>query len=193
VTTDSEKVMGYSFKSGGDKSGPKWYAIVIYLPSELDQVIGSLRERFDPDYDLISAHMTLVFPFDTTRTLAELSQIISPIVQQSGPLKIQLGSIGDFYPDTPIIYWCAKSNPELNRLYKRLYAELDLPLPHREFIPHVTVAKEISRHRVVLVKDEVASYLSDETVEVKAVDLVSPVAEGHWVSVRTFPISTEST
>jgi 2'-5' RNA ligase len=110
-------------------------------------------------------------------------------VEQWRPGKIQLDSIGDFYPREPIIYWKVTNGEMLGRMYKRLYTRLELPLKFRELIPHVTVAREISHHRVVLVKDQIASYLPEESFEVKAVDLVSPVADHHWVSVRTFPVA----
>jgi hypothetical protein len=38
----------------------------------------------------------------------------------------------------------------------------------------------------MLVKDEIAPYLPDESFEAEAVDLVSPVAGNQWVSVRSF-------
>ena len=53
----------------------------------------------------------------------------------------------------------------------------------------VTVAKEISQHRVMLVKDAIASYLSRERFEVDAIDLIAPLPERRWVSVRTFPLT----
>jgi len=169
---------------------PDRYAVVVYLPPELEEVVASLRERFDPDYNLISTHISLVFPFETNKTIDELSKIIRSVVLQTISFTIQFASIGDFYPHTPVIYWRIKENEELNILHKRLYAGLDLPLPHRTFIPHVTVGKEISQHRVVLVKDVIASFLPEESLDVKAIDLVSPVAGDHWVSVRTFSITS---
>ena len=184
-------VVIHSFsRSGYEESGQRQYAVVIYLPRPLEEIIAPLRERFDPEYNLISAHISLVFPFESARTLDELSEIVRAETEQLESLKIQLGSIGDFYPVAPIIFWHVKKSDVLLRLHKQLYARLGLPLPYKEFVPHVTVAKEISQHRVVLVKDEIASYLPDESFDVKALDLVSPVADDHWVSVRTFPVAS---
>jgi len=169
----------------------KQYAVVIFVPPQLERYVAPLRERFDPDYNLVAAHISLVFPFRTEVLLEDLSTIVAEEVASLEPLRLQLGSIGDFYPRAPVIYWKVKQCDELNLLHKRLYARLDLPLPHRDFVPHLTVAKEISNHRLVLVKDQIAAYLPDESFEVKSVDLIAPVAGHHWVSVRTFPVAPD--
>ena len=174
-----------------DRPLSKEYAVVVFIPTQLERYVAPLRERYDPDYDLVAAHISLVFPFRTDLLLEELSVIVAEEVARLEPLKLHLGSIGDFYPHAPVIYWKVKESEALNALHKRLYARLDLPVPHGLFVPHVTVAKEISDHRLVLVKDKIAAYLPDESFEVKSVDLIAPVAGNHWVSVRTFPIAAE--
>jgi 2'-5' RNA ligase len=184
--------MNYSYGGGEyDREAVKKYAVVIYLPDHLERFVAPLRERFDPDYDIVAAHITLVFPWETPVPLADLTAILLDEARDMAPLNLKLNSVGDFYPETPIIYWQVAPNEELNRLYRRLYARLELPLPFKELLPHVTVAKEISPHRVMLVKDQIASYLPRESFEAVALDLVSPVAETNWVSVRTFPLVGE--
>jgi 2'-5' RNA ligase len=103
-------------------------------------------------------------------------------------LKIELHSIGDFYPEFPIIYWATQANKALDMLYKNLHARLEVSLPYKAFTPHVAVAREISDYRVMLVKDRIAGYLPDESFVARAVDLVAPVAGQNWVSIRTFPL-----
>lgn len=182
--------MSYNY-SGSRREGTvrKQYAVVIYLPEQLERFVAPLRERYDPDYDLITAHITLVFPWETTVPLSELTAVLATETLRLSPIEIELNSVGDFYPDTPIIYWQVAPNGDLNRLYRNLYSQLGLTLPFNDIIPHVTVAKEISPHRVVLVKDQIASYLPHESFEATALDLVSPLADNKWVSVRTFPLA----
>lgn len=164
------------------------YALVIFLPRALDEVVRYLREKFDPDYNLIASHVTLVFPFEDERPMKDIIPVIQKEVAGIEPFNIELSSIDDFYPGNPIIYWRVKQNPIIDEIYKNLYTALDLALPFKEIIPHVTLAKEISFHRVMLVKERIVNYLSDEIFEVGAIDLVSPVADESWVSVRTFPL-----
>jgi len=182
--------MSYNYTSGDyGPSTQKKYAVVIYLPQQLERYVAQLRERFDPDYDIVAAHVTLVFPWETALPLVDLSSVIAAQAQKCPPVKVRLQSVGDFYPGTPIIYWAVSPEDSLRCLYRELYAALDLPLPFKELVPHVTVAKEISPHRVMLVKDQIASYLPRESFDVTAIDLISPVADHHWVSVRTFPLT----
>jgi 2'-5' RNA ligase len=168
------------------------FALVIYLPEDLDAIIAPLREMYDPDYNVMTSHITLVAPFETEKSLGEISDIVRRETVSLGSLKIELGSIGDYYPAYPIIYWQVKESEPLIHLYRNLHRKLGLELPFREFAPHVTVAKEISPHRLFIVKEKVVSYLPEESLTVAAVDLVSPVAGRQWLSVRTFPIATES-
>lgn len=184
--------MSYTY-SGSEIEGAmiKQYAVVIYIPERLERFVTPLRERFDPDYDMVAAHITLVFPWESPLSASEFAGVIADEVSRLGPLTVRLNSVGDFYPETPIIYWRVEPNEALTCLHRQLHARLDLPLPFKDFIPHVTVGKEISPHRVMLVKDQIAAYLPSESFEVTAIDLVSPVANQNWVSVRTFPVEIE--
>ena len=182
--------MAYSYSSDRlEQSTLKSYAVVMYLPSDLELTVARLRERFDPDYNLVAAHVTVVFPFETDRPLIELTRVVHAVTVDMNPIEVELASIDDFYPRAPIVFWKVKESAELHYLYKQLYAGFDLPIPHKRFLPHVTIAREISQHRLMLVKDEIATYLPSEKFTAEAVDLVSPVAGHHWVSVRRFPFS----
>jgi len=184
--------MGYTYSRREiDTNSLKQYAVVIYVPEQLERFVIPLRERFDPDYDMVAAHITLVFPWESALLVSDFAGVIAEEVRQLSSLTVKLESVGDFYPETPIIYWRVVPNDGLTHLYRQLHARLDQPLPFKNFIPHVTVAKEISPHRVMLVKDQIASYLPSESFEVSAIDLVSPVADHNWVSVRTFPVVTD--
>jgi 2'-5' RNA ligase len=177
----------HSFQNLPD-TRPNHFAAVIFLPRELDAFVAPLRERFDPDWNIIAAHVTLVFPFESDRDFDDIARILREETAKVGPLEIKLSSIGDYYPRFPVIYWKVEDNPELTRLHRSLYARLDIPLPVKDYCPHVTVAREISQHRVMLVKERIVANLPDERFQAKAVDLVAPVADHNWVSVRTFPL-----
>jgi len=163
------------------------FAIVIFLPRTLDKIVAPLRKKFDPDHGATASHITVVFPFEMTEPLESISAIISEETARADALELELTSVGDFYPAVPVIYWGVKENTALDTLHKRLYGRLDLPLPHRQYIPHVTVAKEISHNRVILVKERLAPYLSEESFRPQNLDLIQLVADNRWVSVRSFP------
>lgn len=184
--------MSYTYSSRDiDTNNLKKYAVVIHVPEGVERFVVPLRERFDPDYEMIGAHITLVFPWESPLPASDFAGEIADEVQRLGPLDVKLDSVGDFYPESPIIYWRVVPNDGLTQLYRQIHARLDQPLPFRDFIPHVTVGKEISPHRLLMVKDQIASYLPSESFRVSAVDLVSPVADQNWVSVRTFPVASD--
>lgn len=164
------------------------FAVVIYLPTPLERIITPVREKFDPIHNLISPHLTLVFPFDAEQSLDELVAAIRAETDQIEQIRIDLSSIGDFYPKDPVIYWAINDNRQLTDLHFRLHVRLGLAVPHKVYIPHVTVAREISYHRVHLVKDKIIDYLPDEMFVAGSVDLVTPIADNRWVSVRSFPL-----
>ncbi len=164
------------------------YSVVILLPQYLDRLIYPIREKFDPDYNRVPGHVTIVFPFDSRASFNELSAVISYQLQNVGPFEIELDSIADFYPHSPIIYWQVKPCEELQKLYRNLHVELDLPLPFSNYIPHVTVAREISGHRVMLVKERIVPGLPEEKFRVLALDLIIPIVGDRWVSARTFSL-----
>lgn len=168
------------------------YAVVIFLPDSLDDIIAPFREQFDPVYNLIVSHITLVFPFETNQSLDELSNIMKTETETQEPILIELDSIGDFYPESPVIYWNVKKNEALYNLYYCFYSRLGLSIPFKYFHPHVTVAREISNHRVLIVKDKIVSYLPQEKFYANAVDIITPLVNDRWVSVRTFPLSGSS-
>lgn len=163
------------------------YAVVIYLPDNLDKIAQQFRERYDPVYKQVSAHLTIVFPFQTSKSIADMSDMLQEVASNFNPLTVELETIGDFYPRSPVIYWNIKENQNLTELYYQLYSKFGLALPHKIYKPHVTLAREISPHRVEHVKDAIASYLPNETFFATAIDLVTPLANFKWVSVRTFP------
>jgi 2'-5' RNA ligase len=179
--------MLYSYRQENEANRERnRFAVVSFLPKHLDDIIAPLREKFDPDYNVIPSHLTLATPFETDRSLDEIAGIVYGETARVESAGMRLRSIGDYYPNCPLIYWGVEADEGLNRLYLNLMARLDLVLPCKGFAPHVTVAKEISIDRVLMIKEQIVPYLPDETLKIETVDLVSPVAGANWVSVRTF-------
>lgn len=180
-------LLGYNSDELDSAPGQR-YAVVILLPKHLNEIIAPVRRRFDPDYTVIDSHVTVVFPFRSEKQIDDIASVIRRTTQTIAPFQVELSSIGDFYPSFPLIFWAVNRDNALGELYKNLYAAIDLALPHKHFVPHVTVAREISPHRVVLVKEEIVSYLPDEKFTATTVDLVSPVDGRKWVSIQSFPL-----
>ena len=164
------------------------YAVVVFLPDELNQVLAPLRARYDPDFTLIESHLTIVFPFQSDAPLEEICDPIRREIKTHPAITIELDSIGDFYPINPVIYWKVKDNPQLSGLNSRLYSRLRLDPGELEYIPHITIAREISTQRLMLVKEEIIPFLSHEQFYCEKIDLVAPLGDRRWVSVQSFPL-----
>ncbi len=163
------------------------YALVIYLPEHLEKILKPLREKFDPDYNLVDSHITITFPFDSEMPIDEITAIVQSEVNKYDPFELELGSIGDFYPKTPIIFWNVLKKDILLDFYLSINKKLGQETI-KDYQPHVTIAREISNHRLMLVKDQIASYLSCDSIYVDTVDLIAPLSDRKWVSVRTFKL-----
>ncbi len=179
--------MGYLFHNPylADRRQSR-YCIVFFLPKQLNEMLMQIREKFDPSYNLIASHVTVVFPFETARQVDEIASVIESEVIRLGEFDISLTSLNDFYPEFPIIYWSVEISDGLSKLYRNITNGLGLTIPHEIYKPHVTLAQEISKHRVMLVKENIIPYISSETFKASSIDLISPMNDSRWVSVRTF-------
>lgn len=179
--------MGYLFHNPylADRRQSK-YCVVFFLPEELNKSLIKIREKYDPSYNLIPSHVTVVFPFETSRPIDEIASVIESEVKPLNGFDISLTNLKDFYPEFPIIFWSVDISDELSKLYRNITNGLGLTIPHEIYKPHVTLAQEISTHRVMMVKENIIPYIAPETFKASSIDLISPMNDNRWVSVRTF-------
>src|SRR5712692_8482767 len=74
-------------------SGMRGRAVVIFPPLPEPDPVASLRRRFDPLVDVIAAHITVVFPFDSDLDLAELRDHVARAARGCEPFPIRLQGI----------------------------------------------------------------------------------------------------
>ncbi len=183
----SEPLLHYAYSPDpAANRGHRRFSLVIYLPAEIEGIVQPLRERFDPDCGIIPPHVSLVFPFVTELPLDDLSVLIREHVDRLTDIEVSLQELGDFYPDYPIIYWSLEESVALHEFCLSMHSHLGLPAPCKHFFPHVSIAREISNHRVMLVKEKIIPYIEPVSFRPQAVDLLAPAAGDNWVSVRTF-------
>ena len=161
-------------------------AVVSFLPPSINDIVARLREKYDPDYAIVAPHISIVSPFETDRSVTEVADIVASEIQKQEVMDLKFDTLLDYYPSCPLICWGLKMNESLTRLYMGLHTALDIPLPYKEFQPHLAIGREISEHRLIFVKEKIAPYLPQETIHLEEIDLVAPIARNNWVSVRTF-------
>jgi 2'-5' RNA ligase len=107
--------------------------------------IESIRRRYDPHHAIITAHVTLVFPFETPDAETAGAHLAS-ITQSQGAIALRLSAylaVRDASDlQTHVFAVPDQGRAEIEDLHDRLYAgplagQLRADIP---FIPHVTVA-----------------------------------------------------
>ena len=64
--------------------------IMIFPDFEQMEIIESIREKYDPLYQLVKTHITVVFPFDMDVSNEELSKILERRLAHVRPFAIKL-------------------------------------------------------------------------------------------------------
>jgi 2'-5' RNA ligase len=124
-------------------------ALLIVAPLEASRLdlgrIEGVRRRHDPHHDTITAHMTLVFPFETPDAAVARAHMAA-VASRQGPISLRLSAylavrdVGDQLSHVFLVPDQGRTDVETlhDALYSGPIAEqfrADIP-----FIPHVTVA-----------------------------------------------------
>jgi len=116
----------------------------IHIFPELEQVdlIQSIRKKYDPLYTCIPPHITLVFPFESQLTNADLYRHVKQAVTGFQPFLIRLEEItasNDHY----LFLNVKRGNDQIIALHDKLYTG---PLAtyrsySHTYLPHLTVGR----------------------------------------------------
>ena len=123
-------------------SGMRGRAVVIFPLLPEPDPVASLRRRFDPLVDVVAAHLTLVLPFESDLSLADLRDHVAHAVRGSEPFPIRLEGVTGVQ-DSYLFLNVTLGNARLVELYERLYSGPLQPYRSLEFsfLPHVTVGR----------------------------------------------------
>lgn len=146
-------------------------AIVIFPQFKNVRLINEIRKKYDPLYDYIAPHITLVFPFESDIPTNELIEHIK--VALVGFDKFNLAMCGITGSSDGYIFLDVKTgNDKIIELHDKLYGGL-LKEHHNRFIPyfpHLTLGrlKDEKQHQQV-----VASLFDfDALFEIEVVEVV---------------------
>ncbi|MGG7142958.1 2'-5' RNA ligase family protein [Clostridium nigeriense] len=118
--------------------------IMIFPEFENINIINDIRRKYDPLVDLVSPHITLVFPFESDLSNEELNLYIKECLSDIHPFKIELEGFSkqkDRYGNYLFLNVVQGMNiiKEIHdTLYKDKLREVDLGY---DYIPHMTVGK----------------------------------------------------
>ena len=136
------------------------------LATELDGLRRALgaaeRERVPP-------HVTLVSPVNLRdKDLLSALDLVRAAAKASGPLALQLGPATSFQPATPTVHLAVGGNglQGLLALRAALVGAAPLARPDRhEFVPHVTLAQEVTADRIVPALEALRDWQAEVAVD----------------------------
>ncbi|MEX2288622.1 MAG: RNA 2',3'-cyclic phosphodiesterase [Planctomycetaceae bacterium] len=128
-------------------------AVKIAAPPSLRKVISRLSRMGRPikACDVDALHVTLKFLGDTSLdAIPELAAGVAEVAGAAAPFAVRLSGVGAFpNSERPTVVWAGLVQAEsLIRLVSQLesrVAPLGLPPEHRDFRPHLTLARVKSR------------------------------------------------
>lgn len=115
--------------------------IMIFPQFSNQRIIDEIREKYDPLYNLVKPHITLMFPFESDISNTLLSQKLDISLNQTSPFKLILQGISrhkDMYGN--YLFLNVKSGQkELLDIHNQLYLSIFNKQYQQPFIPHMTI------------------------------------------------------
>lgn len=117
-------------------------SITIFPEFENSRLIEEMRAKYDPLYQLIPPHITLVFPFTSDLTAKQLQEHMESVLSYEKPFSISLQGVtgeGSEY----LFLNVKKGNDEIIKLHDLLYTGLLKDFLFREltYLPHLTIGR----------------------------------------------------
>lgn len=164
--------------------------VVIFPTKELQDVANSYRKRYDPNYKLISPHLTLKEAFtaresDLPQIIAELEKVAS----SSESFTLHFHKVSHFHPTNNVIYFACKDEPKLQQLFDRVHAPTVLKHERQyAFVPHVTIGQQMPDDELHDIYGRLRMEQFDFTVNVTQFHLVHQLENGTWSVYQSFTL-----
>ena len=135
--------------------------VVLLVPAPIDREIDALRRAVgDGTYGRVPAHLTLVPPVNVREDrFDDALALLREAAGATRPFTVELGAPTTFLPDNPVLYLPVTAGADevlaaRDRVFKDPFAR-PLTWP---FVPHVTMADEMSPERIVAAQEALAHY-----------------------------------
>lgn len=117
---------------------------IIFFPKfENQAIINQIRSKYDPLFQEIAPHISLVFPFDSDLTTEELVAHITESIEGTTAFKTKFKSFSGSAADGFIFLDCVRDNDEIINFHDRLYTGILADELYNEtpYFPHITVGQ----------------------------------------------------
>lgn len=115
--------------------------VMIFPEFENMKVIDKIREKYDPLYDKVKPHITLIFPFESELTTEEIKIYLKETLKDIRQFELKLQKIT--YLGQWLFLNINKGRDVLIELHTSLYNIFPVNKPSwlNEYSPHMTIGK----------------------------------------------------
>lgn len=145
-------------------------AIVVFPTFEGLEKVNSIRERFDPNYNQIKTHITLVYPFTSEVRDEEIHEILKDF----SPFAVKLDAIRASSKDNYIFLDITDGKKEIMKLHRELYNKLKLAWKE-EFMyrPHISIANPKTKQEQKIALQNIQEQHLDFTCTIDSIYLLT--------------------
>lgn len=166
--------------------------VSLVLTGDVAREIDGMRRGLGAAaLERIAPHLTLVPPVNVREDrLDEAVAVVREAAQETGPVRLELGPPGSFFPATPVLFLEVGGDlGPIGALRARLLTGPLAPPPgraeERPFVPHVTLDQRIDPERIPSAVEVLSAYRAAVTIEeVTILDLDEE--QRRWVALASF-------
>lgn len=163
------------------------YAIVIFPPRKAQDLANSYRKRYDPQYSLIPPHIKLKTAFELgERKLEDIIDHLEQVAAATEPFQIDFHKVSTFHPTSNVIYFAIRDTDPIVRLHERCNKGILFDEEIYNYVPHLTIAQEMSNDELNDVYGSLRMSKIDITVDIDRFHLLYQMENGMWTVYQTF-------
>lgn len=166
------------------------YGIVAFPSKKLQDLANTYRKRYDSHYAKITPHITLKEAFEADESqIHTISETIASIAKNHEPLKIHASRVSSFFPTTNVIFFRVEPTDQLKNIHTELQDRLNIGKPKHVFIPHITIAQDITdaEHDDIFGQLRMIGVNEKETID--RIHLLYQLENGSWTTYETYRLT----
>ncbi|MFC1564758.1 2'-5' RNA ligase family protein [candidate division KSB1 bacterium] len=130
------------------------YFGLVYFPENYCREIDRIRKKYDPTFDLIKPHITVMFPVPGSAGEERVRQHVKNILAKWKPFSIRAGCLERSW-DNWLLLTLRDGSEKVIELYRYIYTGLLSDYCRRdiEFVPHISLGLFIKDRAEYKLKD----------------------------------------
>ncbi len=172
---------------------PEERALVVVLPDPIAARIDRWREQYDPNYEILPPHITVVYPpFVPEQDWPSVRDEVAACLRPFPAFTVRLAEFGVF-DDGPFYLWLRpEDGGDLARIHSALarsFAQYSTPFPS-PYAPHLTIGVFDSWRDLSVAQHAITQAWSPCQFEVDQLVYLSPNSRGLWCTCSRLPLGT---